>query len=101
VVECFFWYRPTRVVPDRRPLNGCVFVCVCIIIFMLRFCFPGYSMAQKNHAVNHREPKTVEISLMLADLKKIFRCLTPGVNLRYMKQGCSFSDRLVNCSDVM
>ena len=20
--ECFFWYRPTRVVPDQRPLNG-------------------------------------------------------------------------------
>jgi len=22
----FFWYRPTRVVPDQRPLNGCVCV---------------------------------------------------------------------------
>ena len=28
--ECFFWYRPTRVVPDKRPLNGCVCVCVCV-----------------------------------------------------------------------
>ena len=27
--ECFFWYRPTWVVPDKRPLNGCVCVCVC------------------------------------------------------------------------
>ena len=26
--ECFFWYRPTRVVPDKRLLNGCVCVCV-------------------------------------------------------------------------
>jgi len=26
--ERFFWYRPTRVVPDQRPLNGCVCVCV-------------------------------------------------------------------------
>ena len=24
--ECFFWYRPTRVVPDKRLLNGC---CCC------------------------------------------------------------------------
>ena len=24
VGECFFLYRPTRVVPDQRPLNGCV-----------------------------------------------------------------------------
>ena len=29
VGECFFWYRPARVVPDKRPLNGCV--CVCVI----------------------------------------------------------------------
>ena len=28
--ECFFWYRPTRVVPDKRPLNGCVCVCACV-----------------------------------------------------------------------
>ena len=24
VGECFFWYRPNRVVPYQRPLNGCV-----------------------------------------------------------------------------
>ena len=23
--ECSFWYRPTRVVPGKGPLNGCVF----------------------------------------------------------------------------
>ena len=28
--ECFFWYRLTRVVPDRGPLNGCVCVCACL-----------------------------------------------------------------------
>jgi len=27
VGECSFWYRPTRVVPDQRPLNGrCIFI---------------------------------------------------------------------------
>ena len=26
MVECFFWYWPTRVVPDQGPLNGCVVV---------------------------------------------------------------------------
>ena len=46
--ECFFWYRPTRVVPDQRPLNGhccypidltrcimfsgCPFVRMCIVL---------------------------------------------------------------------
>ena len=36
-VSCFskiqtglpFWYRLTRVVPDKGPLNGCACVCVC------------------------------------------------------------------------
>ena len=27
--ECFFWYRPTRVVPDQRPLNGRRCCCCC------------------------------------------------------------------------
>ena len=27
VGECFFWYRPTWVVPDKKPLNSCVCVC--------------------------------------------------------------------------
>jgi len=35
VGECFFWYRPTRVVPDQRPLNGCV--CVCLLQLWMRF----------------------------------------------------------------
>ena len=31
--ECFFWYRPTRVVPDQRPLNGrCCCCCSCTFI---------------------------------------------------------------------
>ena len=33
--ECFFWYRPTRVVPDEMPLNGCVCVCVCVCVCCL------------------------------------------------------------------
>ena len=68
----------------------CVCVCVCIIIFMLRFCFPGYSMAQKNHAVNHREPKTVEISLMLADLKKNLALSDPGSKFAIYEAGLQF-----------
>jgi len=31
VGECFFWYRPTRVVPDLRPLNGRC--CCCCLLF--------------------------------------------------------------------
>jgi len=31
VGECFFWYRPTRIVPHKRPLNCCVCVCLSIL----------------------------------------------------------------------
>jgi len=34
VGECFFWYRPTRVVPDQRPLNGCV----CVLYLFMTHC---------------------------------------------------------------
>jgi len=27
-----FWYRLTRIVPDKGPLNGCVCVCVCVCV---------------------------------------------------------------------
>ena len=29
-----FWYRLTRVVPEKGPLNGCVCVCVCVLLAM-------------------------------------------------------------------
>ena len=34
VGECFFWHRPTRVVPDQRPLNGrcCCNASVCTYV---------------------------------------------------------------------
>ena len=30
--ECSFWYRPTRVVPDQRPLNG---RCCCVVVVFM------------------------------------------------------------------
>jgi len=44
-VSCFskiqiglpFWYRLTRTVADKGPLNGCVCVCVCVCAVWLPF----------------------------------------------------------------
>ena len=33
-----FWYRPTRVVPDKGPLNGCVCVLACPCWWQLACC---------------------------------------------------------------
>jgi len=32
-VNVFFWYRPTRVVPDQRPLNGRCCCCLATVLF--------------------------------------------------------------------
>ena len=33
-----FWYRLTRVVLDKGPLNGCVCVCVCVCVYLWLTC---------------------------------------------------------------
>jgi len=39
VGECFFWYRPTRVVPDQRPLNGRCCCCFLSLAFVFSIFF--------------------------------------------------------------
>ena len=50
--ECFFWYRPTRVVPDKRPLNGCLCVCVCVCLSDCK----GWNDGRAEEAVKHVKP---------------------------------------------
>ena len=33
-----FWYRLSRVVPEKGPLNVCVCVCVCVCVVMVMSC---------------------------------------------------------------
>ena len=43
VGECFFWYRPTRIVPDQRPLIGRCCCCCCCWLeghSANKFCVP-------------------------------------------------------------
>ena len=44
--ECFFWYRPTRVVPDQRPLTVVVVVVVrnhYIGAYSIQYCKESFS----------------------------------------------------------
>ena len=43
------WYRLTRVVPEKGPLNGCVCVCVQTIIMLTVTRIPCYSYQYKLH----------------------------------------------------
>jgi len=37
-----FWYRLTKVVPEKGPLNVCVCVCVCVCVTVFQLqCFAG------------------------------------------------------------
>ena len=44
--ECFFWYRPTRVVPDKRPLNGC---CCCCCYRSVLCCHKTRPITELTH----------------------------------------------------
>ena len=41
--ECYFWYQPTRVVPDKRPLNDCVCIIIIIVIIITNVSVCLYS----------------------------------------------------------
>ena len=38
-----FWYRLTRVVLDKGPLNGCMYICICCLLVYI-VCFPTYPL---------------------------------------------------------
>ena len=48
-----FWYRLTQVVPDKGPLNGCVFVCFLLVSCMCRIqeshCYKLLQMQHSKH----------------------------------------------------
>jgi len=67
VGECFFWYRPTRVVPDKRPLNGCVCVCVYVCVCV---CVCVVVVADVSMFVGHNE----DISILMV---MSWQCIGP------------------------
>ena len=71
VGECFFWYQPTRVVPDHRPLNGCV--CVCVLF---QYCLTSIASVVKGTISN-----TITCVFKMQDsiLSCIFRTLLKSI----------------------
>jgi len=65
VSECFFWYRPTRVVPDQRPINGCVRVCVCQ-------CFNTLVGRQEEHLACRKLSDEVLVWFIIIIIKGIY-----------------------------
>jgi len=64
-VSCFskiqiglpFWYRLTRVVPEKGPLNGCVCVCVCVCVVH------WYTGDDKNESKQQLTAKTFKLGM--------------------------------------
>ena len=48
-----FWYRLTRVVPDKGPLNGCVCVCYCLPILALTWIYWQHTFWRCHRASCH------------------------------------------------
>ena len=72
VGECFFWYRPTRVVPDQRPLNG-------------RCCCCCHSNITKNwvYYINRQIPSTY-----VPELQTNLVIVEPNVCIDVLARNC-------------
>ena len=61
-----FWYRLTRVVPEKGPLNGCVCVCVCV-------CHLQAHCQESGSLVEYGLPLPLPCSLCRAAIERAFR----------------------------
>ena len=61
-----FWYRLTRVVPDRGPLNGCVCVCVCVTVDCKTSFVPHYFLEEWPKLCNSSSGSSPNSSLSYA-----------------------------------
>ena len=67
VGECFFWYRPSRVVPYKEPLNGCVCACVKLLtMYPEKNLMPfakGYCLCKSSEKLGFRVGFRVRINV--------------------------------------
>jgi len=75
VGECFFWYRPPRVVPDQRPLNGCV--CVCYFKYTEQLQLLKRVLLQASAVDGERKPKLTNKKRKLGDGKQKLKLARP------------------------
>ena len=69
-----FWYRLTRVVLDKGPLNGCVCVCVCAC-FSVNYCFQTKTALLKLwHFCDSGEVKSFRTHLLTYSTRKRCQC---------------------------
>ena len=108
VGECFFWYRPTRVVPDKGPLNGCV----CVIYFFYNtVCLTGTGTETRRYVLDNNVEQQCRtacqwdgpvsrlspVGLLLLHTptcKQQELCLSPFSQSRF----CTFTRASVECS---
>jgi len=106
VGECFFWYRPTRVVSDQRPLNGrCCCCCpgtasVCCVFVITR---PVYAGSVYGHLVVIflcryqnwlKSQRRRETRYDLTKVGKVFFKLAPVVGRTRLTTVATFDRRL-------
>ena len=74
--ECFFWYRPTRVVPDQRPLNGCVLCVLLLTVHCLQWYITLNKVAQALYTVSSVFLTLVRKSVVCRLKEESFELLT-------------------------
>jgi len=91
VSECFFWYRPTWVVPDKVQLNGCVCVCVLMTKLDVGECLQQamtdrgmHTCTHNTHTHTHTQPFNCTLGLpRWAGTRRNIHSLTPILIIRH------------------
>ena len=90
-VSCFnkiqigftFWYRLTRVVPDKGPLNGCV----CVLLWFVKHLFHASSMVTFGRSVNSPDNNTTTTT---THLQPLYRSTSVSQHLQLRTGGFSW-----------
>ena len=95
VGECFFWFWPTRVVPDKGPLN----ICVCVCVFQDSACIFAcwltvYRMKFSKKKINYFCPTLFPFRWYHQQTMKILVCW-----LHAWTAILSFSTVSIDCTD--
>ena len=113
VGECFFWYRPTRVVPDQRPLNGRCCCCCCFSNKASRQACAVQNLICRFIQFQHVTPHFVTL-VLLTTRETIQKFTLKSVHTQQMlcwsrsqfrlgnpRYGCACDHRELKCADTV
>jgi len=95
VGECSFWYRPTRVVPDQRPLNGRC--CCCCLLYADDILLVSHSLHELQAMLHLCAKEAADLDFTFNAKKSVV--LRIGPNYNYACVPLTLNGAALSCVD--